>query len=95
MDVVISKQDAASRFELPQDRLGDIVLVSTERKTIGTSESRHDLSGLNEPLRSHGGLTEQVVPFIVNAKLESLPTAPELRNFDAFYYAAQAASTVS
>jgi len=95
LDVVISKQDAASRFELPEDRLGDIVLVSTERKTIGTSASRHDLSGLNEPLRSHGGLSEQVVPFIVNTKLESLPNAPELRNFDAFYYAAQAASTLS
>ncbi len=91
LDVVISKQDAASRFELPEDRLGDIVLVSAERKTIGTSESRHDLSGLNEPLRSHGGLTEQVVPFIVNSKVDALPTAPDLRNFDAFYYATHAA----
>lgn len=95
LDVVISKQEAASRFELPEDRLGDIVLVSSERKTIGTSESRHDLSGLNEPLRSHGGLTEQVVPFIVNSKMQNLPSIPELRNFDAFYYATQAAATNS
>ena len=95
LDVVISKQEAATRFELPEDRLGDIVLVSGERKTIGTSESRHDLSGLNEPLRSHGGLTEQVVPFITNTKLNSLPVAPELRNFDAFYYATEAASASS
>ena len=90
--VVLTREEAASRFELPQDRLGDIVLVSSERKTIGTSESRHDLSGLNEPLRSHGGLTEQVVPFIVNARLNKLPAAPDLRNFDAFYFATQAAS---
>ena len=76
LDVVISKEEAASRFELPQDRLGDIVLVSSEQKTIGTSESRHDLSGLNEPLRSHGGLTEQVVPFIVNAKMQNLTAIP-------------------
>ena len=95
LDVVISKEEAASRFELPQDRLGDIVLVSSEQKTIGTSESRHDLSGLNEPLRSHGGLTEQVVPFIVNAKMQNLTAIPELRNFDAFYYATQAAGTSS
>jgi phosphonoacetate hydrolase len=95
LDVVISKQEAASRFELPADRLGDIVLVSSERKTIGTSESRHDLSALNEPLRSHGGLTEQVVPFIVNTKLNDLPEAPDLRNFDAFYYATHAATANS
>ena len=92
LDVVLTREEAASRFELPEDRLGDIVLVSSERKTIGTSESRHDLSGLNEPLRSHGGLTEQVVPFIVNARLNKLPAAPDLRNFDAFYFATQAAS---
>jgi phosphonoacetate hydrolase len=92
LDVVISKEEAASRFELPADRLGDIVLVSSERKTIGTSESRHDLSGLNEPLRSHGGLTEQVVPFIVNSKMDDLPTMPDLRNFDAFYYSTKGAT---
>jgi len=46
-------------------------------------------------LRSHGGLTEQVVPFIVNAKLGSLPSAPDLRNFDAFYYATEAAAVNS
>jgi phosphonoacetate hydrolase len=60
--------------------------------TIGTSAHRHDLAALNEPLRSHGGLTEQAVPFIVNAKLPDLPQRPDLRNFDAFYYATRAAS---
>ena len=29
---------------------------------------KHDLSGLKEPLRSHGGLTEQEVPMIVNRR---------------------------
>ncbi len=44
------------RFELPGDRIGDIVMISTENMTIGTSAHRHDLAALNEPLRSHGGL---------------------------------------
>ena len=52
-------------------------------KVIGTSRAKHDLSGLNEPLRSHGGLTEQTVPVIVNRKVRSLPKP--LRNFDAFF----------
>lgn len=90
---VLDKAEAVKRFELPADRIGDIVMVSTENMTIGTSEHRHDLAALNEPLRSHGGLTEQVVPFIVNRKLD-LPEAPVLRNFDAFFYATTAAAQV-
>ena len=88
--VVIEREEAVRRFELPADRIGDIVIISDENMTIGTSEERHDLAALKEPLRSHGGLTEQEVPFIVNRQID-LPSAPELRNFDAFYYAAQAA----
>jgi phosphonoacetate hydrolase len=67
-------------------------MISTENKTIGTSEHRHNLAALNEPLRSHGGLTEQRVPFIVNRVMPDLPDAPSLRNFDAFYYAVMAAA---
>jgi phosphonoacetate hydrolase len=92
LDVVIDRETACARFELPADRIGDIVLVSSENKSIGTSEHRHDLAALDEPLRSHGGLTEQAVPFIVNRKLADLQDAPALRNFDAFFYAAMAAA---
>lgn len=90
--LVVDSPTACERFELPADRIGDIVLISTENKTIGTSEHRHDLAALNEPLRSHGGLTEQEVPFIVNRVLPELPDEPVLRNFDAFYYATMAAA---
>ncbi len=88
---VVNKETAIARFELPGDRIGDIVMISTENMTIGTSADRHDLAALKEPLRSHGGLTEQEVPFIVNRVID-LPNASTLRNFDAFYYAAQAAA---
>lgn len=89
--LVIDRDEAVRRFELPADRIGDIVIVSDENITIGTSADRHDLAALKEPLRSHGGLTEQEVPFIVNRKID-LPAAPALRNFDAFHFAAIAAS---
>jgi phosphonoacetate hydrolase len=88
---VLNKEEAIKEFELPGDRIGDLVLVSGENICIGTSEHRHDLAALKEPLRSHGGLTEQVVPFIVNRKID-LPDAPVLRNFDAFYFATTAAA---
>jgi phosphonoacetate hydrolase len=88
---VLTRERAVEMFELPGDRIGDIVMVSTENMTLGTSEHRHDLAALNEPLRSHGGLTEQVVPFIVNRVID-LNSKPDLRNFDAFYYATTAAA---
>jgi phosphonoacetate hydrolase len=83
VDVAIGRAEACDRFELPGDRIGDIVVTSTVRKVLGTSRDRHDLSGLTEPLRSHGGLTEQTVPMIVNRKV-SLPEGRRLRNFDVF-----------
>jgi phosphonoacetate hydrolase len=91
IETVLGREEACARFELPPDRIGDIVLTSGETVTIGTSADRHDLAALDVPLRSHGGLHEQVVPFIVNRVLD-LPDAPELRNFDAFHYATTAAA---
>ncbi|MEO1109914.1 MAG: phosphonoacetate hydrolase [Pseudomonadota bacterium] len=88
---VLTKAEAIEQFELPGDRIGDIVMVSGENICIGTSEHRHDLAALKEPLRSHGGLTEQEVPFIVNRVID-LPNQPVLRNFDAFFYATTAAA---
>jgi phosphonoacetate hydrolase len=88
---VLTKEEAVATYELPSDRIGDLTMISTVNKTIGTSAHRHDLAALKEPLRSHGGLTEQEVPFIVNRVLE-VPNAPKLRNFDAFYYATRAAA---
>ena len=89
--LVLDREEAVRRFELPADRIGDIVMISGENMTIGTSAHRHDLAALKEPLRSHGGLTEQEVPFIVNRVID-LPGAPVLRNFDAFLYACTAAA---
>jgi phosphonoacetate hydrolase len=83
VDVVLTSAEACDRFELPPDRIGDIVVTSTRHMTLGTSPEKHDLSGLDEPLRSHGGLTEQRVPLIANRKLSGLD-GRALRNFDVF-----------
>lgn len=87
----LDRDAAAATFELPPDRIGDIVLIADPDQTIGTRKSEHDLSGLDAPLRSHGGLSEQEVPFILNRPQPLLPDGPTLRNFDAFYHAMAAA----
>src|SRR4249920_1231404 len=84
IEMALDKQEAAHRFELPADRLGDLVVVSTKHKVLGTSATRHDLSGLTEPLRSHGGISEQHVPLICNRTLAAPADGRHWRNFDAF-----------
>lgn len=84
IEVVLSREQAAARFELPPERLGDLVIVSDHLTVLGTSESQHDLSGLTVPLRSHGGLSEQKVPLLFNRPLQGVPATRRLRNFDVF-----------
>jgi phosphonoacetate hydrolase len=84
VESVRSRDEAAAFFELPADRIGDLVVVSERSKVIGTSVARHDLSALEVPLRSHGGVSEQRVPLIVNRRLKDVDTERRWRNFDAF-----------
>jgi len=83
IETACSRAVACEEFELPPDRIGDIVVLSTRRKVLGTAPEKHDLSGLDEPLRSHGGRTEQRVPMISNRKVR-IPADRKLRNFDVF-----------
>jgi phosphonoacetate hydrolase len=84
MELVLGRDDACRRFELPPDRMGDLVIVSARDTVIGTSRAKHDLSGLDAPLRSHGGLSEQQVPLIVNRPTSPPASGRRLRNFDVF-----------
>ena len=95
IDVVFNKEDACKKFNLPPDRTGDIVCMSDENMTIGSSIEKHDLSGLNEPLRSHGGLFEREVPFITNFKELKPKIAEQIYNYEAFYYAINNAGKTS
>lgn len=81
---VLTRAEAAQAYELPADRIGDLVVVSERSTVIGTSASRHDLSALEVPLRSHGGVSEQRVPLIINRPIAGLEPQRRWRNFDAF-----------
>lgn len=83
MELVVDRKQACERFELPEDRVGDVVAIGERHVVLGTSAARHDLSGLDAPLRSHGGLSEQRVPLLSNRRLAP-PAGARLRNFDAF-----------
>ena len=57
IEVAMTNREACRRFELPPERLGDLVVISVEDTAIGSSVERHDLSGLTEPLRTRGFAT--------------------------------------
>jgi len=84
IESVWTRAQAAEQFELPADRIGDVVVVSERSTVIGTAAARHDLSALDAPLRSHGGVSEQRVPLILNRRTAALDPLRRWRNFDAF-----------
>lgn len=60
---VLDRNEACRNFDLPPDRVGDIVIVGDESTTIGRSAAHHDLTQVPH-LRSHGGMAEATVPMI-------------------------------
>lgn len=84
VEAVLDNAEACARFELPPDRVGDLVVISGKHVVLGTNRSRHDLSGLDAPLRSHGGVSEQTVPLLFNRPTAGIPGKAVLRNFDIF-----------
>jgi phosphonoacetate hydrolase len=83
MQLVVDREEGCRRFELPPDRMGDVIVIGARHTVLGTSAAKHDLSGLDAPLRSHGGLSEQRVPIVLNRPTRLAPRE-RLRNFDIF-----------
>ena len=84
IELALPGAEGCKRFELPPERMGDVIVVSKKHVVLGTSRARHDLSGLDAPLRSHGGISEQTVPLLFNRRTRGIPGRERLRNFDIF-----------
>jgi phosphonoacetate hydrolase len=90
-----SREEAASTFSLPSDRIGDIVVLSEAGTAVGRYAAWHDLTGLGDaPLRSHGALGELQIPFLINRVLPQPEQLDEpwgkpayIHNYDAFWTA--------
>ena len=71
IELVYDRAAACREFDLPPDREGDVVVISNANMAIGGSEADHDLSGLDGyRLRSHGGIAERLVPFVLSEPLK-------------------------
>jgi phosphonoacetate hydrolase len=98
---VYRSEEAAKLFEMPLDRMGDLTVLSDKNVALGRYAAWHDLGNLEVPLRSHGGLGELNIPFIINrvlpAPAETASKAPNgdkavAHNYDAFWVATTHAS---
>ena len=84
VEAALTRSEACLRFELPDERLGDLVLITGKDTAVGKRVEDHDLSGLEVPLRSHGGLSEEIVPLLFNRPVAGPGRHAGLRNFDIF-----------
>jgi phosphonoacetate hydrolase len=92
VELVLDKQQVCKQFELPIDREGDFAVFSDRRTVVGARREDHNLSQLaGHRLRSHGGLGEQKVPFLlsrpINAEYRRRAKAGPLHNYDIFDFA--------
>ncbi|MGC2593205.1 MAG: phosphonoacetate hydrolase [Xanthobacteraceae bacterium] len=92
IELVLDKQQACERFDLPLDREGDFAAFGDRNTVIGARREDHDLSQLaGHRLRSHGGLHEQKVPFLLsrplNARYRTRAQTGPLHNYDIFDFA--------
>jgi phosphonoacetate hydrolase len=68
---VYDKATAARVLEQPEDRIGDLVVLSGRDVVVGRRPQYHDLSALDGSLRSHGGRYEEMVPMIISHPLNT------------------------
>ena len=70
IESVLDKKTACAVHDLPEDREADVVVISTANVCVGGAEAEHDLKGLEgHRLRTHGGVSEAKVPFILSEPL--------------------------
>lgn len=85
IELVLARDVACRLLELPEDRIGDVVVCANGDSVVGTRPEEHDLSQLRGLLRSHGGLAEREVPMLFNRPIRRVEHAQRLRNYDAFW----------
>lgn len=92
IETVLNRDEASADFDLPHDVEADAVVISSENYCLGAAREDHDLEGLNgERLRTHGGISERDVPFVLskplNADYAAKAAAGTIKNYQIFDFA--------
>ena len=92
VELALTKEEVCEQFDLPIDREGDFAVFSDRNSVVGARRQDHDLTQLaGHRLRSHGGLGEQKVPFLLSrpltAQYRERAKIRRLHNYDIFDFA--------
>jgi phosphonoacetate hydrolase len=92
IELVLDREQVCRQYDLPIDREGDFAVFADRTTVVGARREEHDLSQLaGHRLRSHGGLAEQKVPFLLSRPLNPQyglrAKTKTLRNYDIFDFA--------
>ena len=88
---VYDRHTVCEKFDLPLDREGDVAVISARDMCVGGAEREHDLTGLEgHRLRTHGGVTEAQVPFVISAPVSEqyqMSALSKLHSYQLFDFA--------
>ncbi len=92
IQLVMERSAAARAYDLPADRIGDLIVTGDRNTVIGTRKSEHDLTQLaGHRLRSHGGLEDRNTSLMFSRPLNddyaAIAASRRLRNYDVFDFA--------
>ena len=92
VELVLDRNQVCAQYDLPLDREGDFAVFTDRKTVVGARREDHDLGQLaGHRLRSHGGLGEQKVPFLLsrplNAAHRKRAANGPLHNYDIFDFA--------
>jgi phosphonoacetate hydrolase len=78
---VLTRDEAARRFHLMPERIGELVVLGDKDTVFGETET--EVETLPPAFRTHGSLHETVIPMVIYNASGTLPPADQLRyNFD-------------
>ena len=81
VEAVMTRQEAARRFHLMPERIGELIVLGDKDTVFGDLEA--DFEALPPTLRTHGSLHETEIPMIIYNASGTLPPADRLQyNFD-------------
>jgi phosphonoacetate hydrolase len=83
VEAVLTRAEAAARFHLMPERIGELVVLGDRETVFGETEPAVEVEHLPPTFRTHGSLHEANVPLVIYNASGTLPTADTIRaNFD-------------
>jgi phosphonoacetate hydrolase len=83
VEAVLTRAEAASRFHLMPERIGELVVLGDRETVFGETDPGLEVEHLPTTFRTHGSLHEATVPLVIYNASGTLPPSDTIRvNFD-------------